>query len=101
MDCVCVAKCQVKPEEGRPVRYDVGDVADFDKCPTHFRPLNTTVDFAEVGEKELIASTFELEDLKSFILDTYNIKAGNRGRDKAIELLIDCRERAVKLTKVM
>jgi len=98
MKCVCNRKCVAIVASGKHVRFNPGQVHDFDECPLHFDPIEgegaVEVDFSTASEEMLSETDFDLEELKKFIRDTYDIKAGKRGKEKTIELLADCRYRA-------
>ncbi len=98
MKCICKAKCFIKLD-GKNRRFNPGEVIEVDECPTHFESLegekSSAIDFATAGEEELMAREFDLAKLKEYILKTYDKKAGNIGKKKAVDMLIDCRERAI------
>ena len=98
MKCVCVCKHQRREEEGkRPGWIFPGDTRDFDECPTHFVPLeNFDIDFMAASERELLSEGTDLTDMKKFILDKFGEKAGNRGKEKTVEMLLDLRYRFVE-----
>lgn len=98
MKCICLRKCFVS-FNGRNTRFNQGDVAEFDKCPTHFDELGggAAVDFKTSGKQELMASEFELKDMKEFILSKYDKKTGNTGKEKTIDILLDCRDREITI----
>lgn len=102
--CVCMVKCQPRNKHGIPQRYDPGDVDEFPECPTHFEPIEgedkVDLDFATASEDMLNEMEFDLADLKAFIVKTYDQKPGNKGKDKTIAMLLDCRNRAADLTMV-
>jgi len=97
MKCVADARCQVIRDDGKIVFYLKGDVGEFKKCPPHFRPLEgktaPKVDFDKAGRDELLVAEFELDDLKEYIEEKYGVKAGNRGIEKTVDLLLDSRFR--------
>ena len=101
MKCVCVKQCQARNDRGVIIFYDVGQVAEFKKCPTHFRPIEgkkaKPVNFMTASEEELREAKFSDSDLKKFIEETYGRRTGNRGRDKMIDMLLDCRFRALDI----
>lgn len=97
MKCVAVRKCQSIRDDGKIVFYMKGDIEEFKKCPAHFRPIEgkdaPRIDFATAGEAELLEAEYELADLKKFIEDRYDMKPGNRGLEKTVAFLLDCRFR--------
>ena len=100
MKCICERKCQVRNNFGQAILYSVGEVAEFDECPAYFRPLEgedvAPLDFATAGREELMErEDYALSDLKAYIESAYGVKAGNRGKEKTVDLLLDCRVRAV------
>ena len=102
MLCICRRTCQEKRDsDGKIIFYEEGSVSDFKKCPLHFEALEgkeaKDVNFESATGPELLAREFELSELKSYIKEQFGMKAGNRGKEKTIALLLDCRERAVVL----
>jgi hypothetical protein len=87
--------------DGKIRFFDRGRVWDFEQCPTHFSPLEgenaKVIDFATAKEAELLAATYDLADLKEYIKATYGASPGNRGKEKTVEMLLDCRYREVDL----
>lgn len=99
MKCVATMRCQTRNADGIIRTYAKGDVDNFDKCPSHFRPIEgeeaMPLNFDNAQEQELLESEFDLDVLKEYIEKKYDKKAGNRGKEKTIELLLDCRFRAL------
>ena len=99
MKCVAIRRCQTRNKYGTIRTYAANDVDDFEVCPAHFRPIEgaeaVPIDFDTAQEQELLESDFDLDELKKFIEDKYDKKAGNRGKEKTIDMLIDCRFRAI------
>lgn len=97
MECICERKVQLRVKgEKRPIWYEPGDVEDFEECPKFFSTMKgRVIDFATAGKQELDQCNFELPDLKAFIEKQYDLKPGNRGMAKTIEMLMDARERHV------
>lgn len=102
MKCVCDQPCQVRDKSTkRAVTYFRGDVAEFDECPKYFRCIERIdpegpppmIDFALASEQELIEGDYDLDELKEFITRVYGKKAGNRGKETTVALLLDCRFR--------
>jgi len=95
--CVAVRACQ-SIKNGRAVFYNKGDVDEFPVCPTHFRPVageeGGDIDFDTAKEAELHIADYDLADLKTYIEETFGAKAGNRGKEKTIEMLLDLRFRS-------
>jgi hypothetical protein len=95
--CVCDQTCQTHNANGRIQFYDKGDVDSFKKCPKHFSALEgeeaKSINFETASQAELEELNYELSDLKSYIETRYDKKPGNRGADKLIKLLLDCRYR--------
>lgn len=96
MICVCETLCQVRLA-GKAVLFEVGEVADFEVCPPHFRPMddNYVIDFNKASEDELKAAQFNVADLRSFINETYKKKLTTDDRDRLISVLIDARGRGM------
>ena len=99
--CVCVRDCQaeVRRVDDKPKYrfFSKGQVGYFEECPEHFRKLDAgSIDFLTASEEELQEADFNLEKLKKFILDTFDRKAGTRGKEKTIEMLLDCRYRSTE-----
>ena len=53
------------------------------------------INFETAQEQELLESEFDLDVLKAYIEAKYDKKAGNRGKEKTIDLLLDCRYREI------
>lgn len=99
MKYICTARCFI-PYAGRTRRFNVGDVIDAEKCPTHFEELggkkSAPIDFSTAGEQELLEREYPLPELKRYILEKYDDKvAANLGKEKTVAKLIDHREREV------
>lgn len=79
--------------------FAVGEIGDFLTCPPHFEPMEGdapyVVNFDTAGETELLGAEFDLDALRLYIETKYDRKPGNRGKDKLVELLLDCRFREV------
>jgi len=104
MKCVCVRGCYVANAEGRHQQFEVGQIAEFVVCPSHFVELGgKKIDFNTAGEAELLEAEYELDNLKEFIEKRYDKKSGNRGKERTVALLLDCRYRAIDtdLNKVL
>ena len=99
MKCVCIKECQTRNSSGKVQFFMRGDVYDFKKCPTHFRPLEGPkaegVDFATAGEQELLEAEYDLDELKDYIKEKYDRKPGNRGKERTVAMLLDCRFRDI------
>lgn len=99
MKCVALRSCQAVLPTGKARYFDRGEVYDFPECPTHFRPLEgddaAPVSFDTAGEQELLEAEYDLDALKQYIEDRYGKKPGNRGKEKTVEMLIDCRYREI------
>jgi hypothetical protein len=97
MKCLCVKRCQARDNDGYIRTFAKGDVWDFKETPPNFVPIEgedaVPINFDTAQEQELLESDFNLDDLKEYILKKYGKKAGNRGKDKTIEYLLDCRFR--------
>lgn len=98
MKCVSIRKCQAIVD-GKAITFDKGDVFDFVICPPHFRPIEgeeaMPINFDTAQEQELLESDFDLDKLREYIETTYDKKPGNRGKEKLVELLLDCRFRSI------
>jgi hypothetical protein len=97
MKCICRKERQVRIK-GKAIWFSEGQIADFEECPKYFDPIEDTtykIDFSTAKEAELLEGNFDLKELKAFIKDTYGKKSGNRGLEKTVELLLDCRYREV------
>ena len=101
MKCVALVQCQTRRDDGRIAPYNAGDVGEFEKCPPNFKPLAgesedaMPIDFDKAQEQELLESEFDLDALKEYIEKKYDRKAGNRGKEKTIDMLLDCRFRSL------
>lgn len=96
MKYTCLRKCQYRNNSGKIRVAEVGEVVRFKEAPLkeHWQALkDMEIDFAEMSEEELSAAEYDLGDLKAFIQDKYDMKAGNKGKAKTIEMLMDCRFR--------
>ena len=94
MKYVCERACQIR-KDGRIITVSKGMVLDLDEPKNYFRLLGEKLDFATAGEEELLEAEFDLEELKQYIKDTYGKNPGNRGKEKTIAMLLDCRYREV------
>lgn len=95
MKCICKVKCFIN-FDGKSRRFNPGEVIDVDKCPAHFESLEkAAINFDIAGEEELMAVEFDLKELKGYILKAYDKKAGTLGKKKTVDMLLDCRQRAV------
>jgi hypothetical protein len=99
MKCVCRKTCQIRMDDGSIKFFHEGAIQDFVVCPTHFEPMGGdapyVVNFDTAGEQELLAAEFELDALRMYIETKYDRKPGNRGKEKLVEMLMDCRFREV------
>ncbi len=98
MKCICRNPCQQRVgEEGKIVFFEEGQTGHFSECPEWFEPLEgegkAMMDFDTAGKEELFEADYNLKDLKDFIEAKYRKKAGNKGMEKTVELLLDCRFR--------
>lgn len=97
MKCLCIKKCQARDNDGYIRTFAKGDVFEFEEIPPNFAPIEgedaMPINFDTAQEQELLESEFDLDKLKDYILIKYGKKAGNRGKDKTIEYLLDCRFR--------
>lgn len=96
MKCICKQKCFI-PYEGRNRLFKQGEVFDFEKCPTHFAPLSSSVDFLTAGEDELMNSKWNPDKAKVAIKDAYGvtITATATEKEKIVEQILDARNRHV------
>lgn len=98
MKCVCRAKCQVRVD-GKIMTFKKGAVYDFVVCPAHFAPIEgpeaMPIDFDTAQEQELLESDFDLDELKAYIKEKYGKNPHNRGKEKTIDMLLDCRYREI------
>ena len=99
MKCVCRATCQVRMDSGKIRFFERGAIHNFVICPPNFEPMEGdtpyVVNFETALENELLAAEFELDALRAYIETKYDRKTGNRGKEKLVELLLDCRFREV------
>lgn len=101
MKCVCRKKCQARIKTGKIKYFYLGDIEEFDEVPPNFEPVQgeakdaTPIDFDTAGEQELMEAEYDLDSLKDYITNNYDMKAGNRGKTKTVALLLDCRFRQV------
>ena len=96
MKCICEKDCLIANPQGKMQHFTKGMVVEYGVCPNHFRPLEKgKINFATAGEEELLEAEYELDDLKEFIFKKYSRKAGNRGKERTIAMLLDCRYRAL------
>lgn len=99
MKCVCEKWKQIRMPDGSRKVFRPGDVGEFDECPKNFRSLAGEtkeafpIDFKTAKEQELLEAEYDLSVLKKFIEDEFGLKAGNRGKEKTVELLLDARYR--------
>lgn len=104
MKCICRSKAQALVGE-KIVTFDAGSVAEFDECPCNFEPLEgaevADIDFDTAEKEELLEAEYDLQSLKDFIEEKFDKKAGNKGKVKTVDLLLDCRYRAVDLNSVL
>lgn len=102
MLCVCRVPCQKRDSGGHIRTFRAGDIFEFDKCPEHFEPIEpivegmegVAVDFGTAQEAELLNATYDLEDLRKYIKDTYNKITILKDKEKLVAMLLDCRYRA-------
>ncbi len=98
MKCICRRACQQRVgEEGKIVFFTEGQTEHFSECPEWFEPLEgegkVAINFNTAEKEELFAADYDLKDLKEFIEKKYDKKAGNKGMEKTVKLLLDCRFR--------
>lgn len=97
MKCVANVRCQAINGAGQIQFYKKGEVDEFEECPPSFSPIEgadvAPIDFDTAGEAELLESEYNIDDLKQYILEKYNKKAGSRGKEKTVALMLDCRFR--------
>lgn len=120
MKCICIRDCHLRHETERPIFYNRGDIVDFEKCPSHFSPieeaftqpesapkLNTqqkmmkvkptdgAFDFSTATEEVLMAGSYEVGDLISFAKIAYGADLP-AGEEKAttVARFVDARYRA-------
>lgn len=96
MKCVCERDCLIANPQGKIQHFSRGMVVEYPVCPDHFRPLEKgKINFATAQEEELLEAEYNLDDLKAFIEEKYGRKAGNRGKERTVSMLLDCRFRAL------
>lgn len=100
MKCVAEQMCQVRLDDGSIRTFDRGDVWDFKELPPNFRAIGgdsktkaPPINFETAQENELLEAEYDLEALKDYIALKFNKKAGQRGKEKTVEFLLDCRYR--------
>ncbi len=105
MKCICRKRTQSLSHTGKVITHDAGSVVEFDKCPNNFEPIEgekaSGIDFKTAEKEELLATDYDLDKLKKFIEDTFSKKAGNKGKAKTVDFLLDCRYRAVNLNDII
>lgn len=98
MKCICERKCQIEVN-GYVTLMHEGDIIDADKCPKLFRPMAGEtkeagpIDFETAKEEELLEAEYELKDLKTFIKEKFDRRAGKKSRSATVKMLLDCRYR--------
>ena len=104
MKCVAVERCQARDDSGKIRMFSKGKVWDFKECPPNFRPIAgetvgeekpVKIDFEKASEDELMEAEYDIEELREFIIEKYDKKPGNRGKEKLVEMLLDCRYRDI------
>ena len=104
MKCVAEVTCQARDAEGKIRFFRKGQVFDFEECPPNFRPIAgeaaaeeepVKIDFEKASEDELLEADYDIEELRDFITEKYDKKPGNRGKEKLVEMLLDCRYRDI------
>ena len=104
MKCVAVERCQARDDSGKIRMFSKGAVWDFKECPPNFRPIAgeakegekpVKIDFETASEDELLEADYDIEELRDFISEKYDKKPGNRGKEKLVEMLLDCRYRDI------
>lgn len=102
MKCVAERACQIRMPDNSIRFFERGRVWEFDECPTHFRALegpDAKVNFETAKREELLAAEYDVQELRDYIKARFNVSAGNRGKEKSVELLLDLRYREVDLGK--
>ncbi len=104
MKCICETKCFIDVN-GVCQLFKPGDVVDVEKCPPHFRPLNTDkavedggekVDFLTASKDELLVAKWKPSEARAAIEEAYGVTIDiTGGRKKIVERILDARERAV------
>ena len=101
MKCICLRKCQAVLGDAI-VLFSAGQVVEFEECPRNFESLaDKEIDFKTAEREELLDGDYDLSELKAYIEETFGKKAGNKGKEKTVALLLDCRYRAVDLNDVI
>lgn len=105
MKCVCRNTCQVRLEGGQIKFFKRGEVWEFDQCPAHFEPIEVLeagdvkivplVDFAIAQEEELLNAEYDLEELRTYLKDTYGKVTSMTDKEKLVAMLLDARFRAI------
>jgi hypothetical protein len=69
MKCVCRTQCQTRLDGGKIKFFNVGDVGEFEKCPTHFESLEKVeeVSFQTASKDELLEAKWKRADAVDFI----------------------------------
>jgi hypothetical protein len=94
MKYVCERTCQIR-KNGKIITVDKDAVIELDDAHPLFRVVGEGLDFATAGEEELMAADFDLEELKEYIKEVYGKNPRNRRKEKTVEMLLDCRYRAL------
>ncbi len=96
MKCICRKPCFIKNPEGRNERFRVGQVRDFDKCPTHFTPIEgVSVDFLTASKEELTNTKWKLEDAKKAVKDAFGVTLTGKKKETLVNQILDARDRNV------
>jgi len=94
MKYVCDKTCQVRAN-GRIITLRKGEtLTTEDKIENpNLRTITAKVDFGKASENELFEADFDLNSLKQYIKDAFDIPVRVRSKKSLIELLMDCRFR--------
>lgn len=99
MKCVCRTQCQTRLDSGKIKFFNVGDVENFKKCPTHFESLETLedVDFDTASKEELMEAKWKRTDAKDFIKEKGGVPkvTGETTKAELIDQILDARFREV------
>lgn len=98
MKQVAERPCQVRIE-GKILTLYKGDTVDYPDEHPNLRAIEgetaKSIDFALAGEDELFETEFDLDDIKEYIVNVYNVAVRVKSKKKLIEKLLDCRYRAL------
>ena len=104
MLCVCEKRCQAKLDWGKTTFFKKGQVQEFEKCPSYFRPLegddSTLVDFLTAGEEELTLATWKFDDAFKAIKEKYNVdlkREEGTKKSEVIAQILDARFRSIDI----